>query len=391
MLVDSGEVQSHARPSWDLGDRPPRIAIAHDYLTQQGGAERVALHLADAFPGAPIFTSVFDPEGTFPEFRNHDVRTSGLQRISAFRRDPRRAFPLLARSWADHDLTEFDAVVVSTSGWAHGIAAKSNIPRIVYCHNTPRWLYQTGEYVQNIGERTAVRALRRRLTTWDQAAACRATEYFANSRAVQGRVRACYGIDASFLPPPPGLAPEGPSMRPPESPDPGFMLCIARNRRYKNVKSVIAVAESEPGRELAIVGLSRTDLRDVPDNVSPLGRVSDTELRWLYTHASSLVNMSHEDFGLTPIEANGFGTPAVAIRAAGFLDSVDDGVSGILTPDDSTTSILKALEASTDLKVSEIKRHARRFSPSAFKHRIQTATTSTVRDARSEPRTSLAS
>ena len=42
------------------------IAIAHDYLTQRGGAERVVLAMHRAFPDAPIYTTLYDPEAPSP-------------------------------------------------------------------------------------------------------------------------------------------------------------------------------------------------------------------------------------------------------------------------------------------------------------------------------------
>ena len=60
-------------------------------------------------------------------------------------------------------------------------------------------------------------------------------------------------------------------------------------------------------------------------NVAFVGRTSDAELRWLYANASALVSASYEDFGLTPIEAAAFGTPAALLRWGGFLDSLDEG------------------------------------------------------------------
>ena len=72
------------------------VAIAHDYLTQRGGAERVALAMHQAFPQAPIFTTLYDPEGTFPEFKDADIRVTALNRVGAFRHDHRIALPLLA-------------------------------------------------------------------------------------------------------------------------------------------------------------------------------------------------------------------------------------------------------------------------------------------------------
>ena len=96
----------------------PRIAIAHDYLTQRGGAERVVLSLSRAFPEATIHTLFYEPEQTYPEFRELDIRVSPLNRIGPFRRDPRLAFPLLAPV-ASRLKIDADVVIASSSGWAH--------------------------------------------------------------------------------------------------------------------------------------------------------------------------------------------------------------------------------------------------------------------------------
>ena len=52
----------------DLRPRPidGEIALAHDYLTQRGGAERVVLRSSVPFPDAPLYTSFYDAAGTFP-------------------------------------------------------------------------------------------------------------------------------------------------------------------------------------------------------------------------------------------------------------------------------------------------------------------------------------
>ena len=39
-----------------------RVAIAHDYLNQYGGAERVLEALHSLYPAAPVFTSIYDAE-----------------------------------------------------------------------------------------------------------------------------------------------------------------------------------------------------------------------------------------------------------------------------------------------------------------------------------------
>lgn len=40
-----------------------KIAIAHDYLIQMGGAERVVEVFHHMYPQAPIFTTVFSSNG----------------------------------------------------------------------------------------------------------------------------------------------------------------------------------------------------------------------------------------------------------------------------------------------------------------------------------------
>ncbi len=64
-------------------------------LVQRGGAERAALLLADAFPGAPMYTSLYDAARTFPEFALLDVRTSPLDRVVWFRGHVRAALPFM--------------------------------------------------------------------------------------------------------------------------------------------------------------------------------------------------------------------------------------------------------------------------------------------------------
>lgn len=123
------------------------VALVHDYLTQRGGAERVVLSLRRAFPDAPIYTSLYDPAGTFPEFGAADVQPLPLNLLAPLRRRHRLALGLLAPSFSRLRV-EADVVVCSSSGWAHGTAATGR--KIVYCHAPARWLYQGERY---LGER----------------------------------------------------------------------------------------------------------------------------------------------------------------------------------------------------------------------------------------------
>src|SRR5579875_2926222 len=85
---------SSALDSFD-NDRSVKLALVHDYLTQRGGAERVALAMARAFPGAPLHTTMYEPDRTFPGFAAVDVRTTPLQRAPMLRRSHDWSLPLL--------------------------------------------------------------------------------------------------------------------------------------------------------------------------------------------------------------------------------------------------------------------------------------------------------
>ena len=136
MLGLSGQRVSH--------DEHHPVAIVHDYLTQRGGAERVVLSMLKAFPGAPLYVSVYEPDSTFPEFREVDVRTAGIDRVGLIRRNHRLGLPLYAPTFSRMTVPA-DVAICSSSGWAHGVRTTGR--KIVYCHLEARWLYQTGRYL----------------------------------------------------------------------------------------------------------------------------------------------------------------------------------------------------------------------------------------------------
>lgn len=314
----------------------PSVAIAHDYLTQRGGAERVVLAMARAFPGARIYTTLYHPEGTYPEFADLDIVVTPLNKVPFLRRQHRLALPLLARASSRVEIEE-DIVVVSSSGWAHGFQARG--AKLVYCHSPARWLYLTDEYVGS-GPRArlkaaAMKALHRPLERWDQQAATGADRYLANSTVVRQRIADVYGIDADVLPPPHGVSLEGDRDGIPGiaqwAPD-GYHLVVSRLMPYKNIGQVIAAFAQLPHERLLIVGAGplRDELTAVATpNVRLVQDLTDAQMRWAYAGTTALIAPSREDFGLTPLEAGAFGKPVLALRGGGYLDTVLEDHTGL--------------------------------------------------------------
>ncbi|MEI4272815.1 glycosyltransferase [Klenkia sp. LSe6-5] len=351
-----------------------KVAIAHDYLTQRGGAERVVLSLCRAFPNAAVHTLLFDPKSTFPEFESVDVRVSPLNRVGVIRRNHRLGLPVMPLA-ASLMRIDADVVVASSSGWSHGFAVPNSTKKLVYCHNPPRWVYQTSEYLggsagglANIVARSARTPLRR----WDRAKAATVDLYLANSTVVSKRISCAYGVDAEILFPPVALRAEPRASAGFVANLAGqpFFLCVSRLLPYKNVDRVIGAAERVGVRVVVVgAGPERARLSGlVTGRTSLLSGLSDSELCWLYANCSAVVGASYEDFGLTPIEGAFFGKPAVVLGRGGYLDTVIDGVTGIHVPSpdiaDLAAGMVESLGRPWDS--GSIRAHAERFSEDHF-------------------------
>jgi len=354
----------------------PRVAIVHDYLTQQGGAERVVLALHSAFPDAPVYTSLYAPDTTFPEFADVEIHTSPLNRVALFRKNHRAALPFLAPTFSATHI-DADVVICSSSGWAHGV--HTNGRKLVYCHAPARWLYQTDDYLdgRSPAVRAALHAMRPMLLRWDRRAARSADTYLTNSTYTRDLIQATYGIDAEVLWPPNGVGPDGPQQGV-EGIEPGYFLCVSRLLAYKHVAVVIDAFRNLPEQRLVVVGTGPEEIAlktDLPGNVQCLASVTDSELRWLYTHTRALIAASFEDFGLTPVEAATFGRPTIALRFGGYLETVVDGHTGLFFDHPEPALIARAVQ-SLDTAVIDAERiveHARGFNEERFADRVRLA------------------
>jgi glycosyltransferase involved in cell wall biosynthesis len=330
--------------------------------------------MARAFSDAPVHTSLYDPNGTFPEFGVVDVRTSSLDRIRALRQRHRLALPLLAPTFSAMQI-EADVVVCSSSGWAHGVRTSGR--KIVYCYAPARWLYQSDTYLaaSDQATRAALRLMRLPLRLWDRRAAQSADVYLAISSYSRRLIWDTYQIEAEVLWPPSSIDARG-RQEPIPGLEPGFYLCVSRLLAYKNVDAVLEAFRSLPLERVVIVGRGPEEakLRQVaPPNATFLTNVSDEELRWLYAGARALIAASFEDFGLTPVEAATFGTPSIALRFGGYLDTVIEGETGVFFEAPEPVPIASAVRrlASASMDPRALQEHSRRFAEENFRSRMR--------------------
>jgi glycosyltransferase involved in cell wall biosynthesis len=361
------------------GAAPDRVAIVHERFTELGGSERVVEQLHALWPDATIHTTVADPAALPPGLASADIQTSALQRL--YRGDGRYAhlLPLLPAAMRGLDLSAADMVVCSHHAFANLVRPGAGVPVISYTHTPARWMWDGQMLADEVGGclgRAGLGAFARVHRPVDARAARRAHVIVANSRHVAKRVRRCWGRIADVVPPPVDVERFTPDSRVDRE---DFFLLSGRLVPYKRPQVAVAAAV-RAGVPLVVAGdgRARPAVEAVAGKgVELLGQVDDETLRDLYRRCRALIFPGEEDFGIVPVEAQACGTPILALRAGGVLDSVVEGVTGVFYDPGSVSTEVDALASAMAgfdgdrFQPEAISAHARRFSQAAFRGRFQ--------------------
>jgi len=357
-----------------------RVAIVHDYLTQRGGAERVVLAFHELFPDAPIFTSIYDREGTFPAYRGQDIRTTFMQHLPHSGDAFRGLLMLYPIAFSRLHLEGYDLVLSSSSGWAHGVDAQDAV-HVCYCYTPARWLYLRQSYFGVNGPaptwlRYPLQPALEGLTLWDKRAARRVDHYLTISHASAERVRRYYGRPATVVHGP--IEIDRIAFDPEAEPEtPPYYMTLARLLPYKRIDRAIEACERR-GSRLIVVGSGpgAPGLRRIAGpRVEFREGVSDLELNRLLAGCTGLIQAGDEDFGLAPLEANAAGRPVVAYGVSGALETVVDGETGVLFHEPTPESLGRAMDELENRPWDRqlLRAHAVSFSKERFKGRISQA------------------
>jgi glycosyltransferase involved in cell wall biosynthesis len=352
---------------------PQRVALVHDYLNQYGGAERVLEALHALFPGAPVFTSIYDADAMPAAYRGWDIRTSFMQRLPGWRRHFRRYLPLYPSAFEAFDLSGYDLIISSSSAFAKGIIPPPGALHVCYCHTPMRFAWRTGDYVRREGIGGVQGAILPVLLTyvrlWDAASAPRVDAFVANSGEVAARIRRLYGREATVIPPPVELPPFAP--RPPGD----YYLAGGRLIPYKRLHLAI---EAFNRLRLPLVvfgeGRERAALEAMAGpTIRFTGWVSEDERRALLAGCRAFIFPGEEDFGIAPLEAMAAGRPVIAFAAGGALETVVEGVTGrfFQLPSAAALAAAVAVARCDRYDAAAIRRHAEGFGTDVFLARMQ--------------------
>ncbi|MBA4355818.1 MAG: glycosyl transferase, partial [Novosphingobium sp.] len=169
------------------------------------GGERVLERLLRLYPGADIFTHVYDPAAVSAFIRSHRVTTTFIQKLPGAIRHYQKYLPLMPMALEELDLSGYDLVLSSEAGPAKGVITSPDALHLCYCHSPMRYLWDHyPQYKAMSGRFTqmSMALMFGRLRQWDTASASRPDVIVANSNFIARRIRKSWGRKASVVHPP---------------------------------------------------------------------------------------------------------------------------------------------------------------------------------------------
>lgn len=366
---------------------PWRVAIVHDWLVTNGGAEKVLKGLLEAFPQADLFTLV----DTLPEHQRgwlngHKVTTSFLQRLPLARRYYQHFLPLMPFAIEQLDVEKYDVVISSSHAVAKGVITHPGQTHICYCHTPVRYAWDMKErYLADARFRFApmewlARGVLSRLREWDYFSASQVDHYWANSSNVAARIRKYYQREASVLYPPVAVG----QLQCRDGAKEDYYLAASRLVPYKRLDLIIETFRDLPDRRLVIIGdgPDRERLAKIAQgavNIELLGFCENEVLQDHLARAKGFIFAANEDFGILPLEAQACGTPVIAYGKGGALETVrasrhpdDHEATGLFFEEQTAASLRQAILRFEEHEFLPIacRYNAERFAEGVFWERI---------------------
>jgi glycosyltransferase involved in cell wall biosynthesis len=352
-----------------------KVAIVHYWFTTWRGGEAVVKSIAELFPTADIFTHVADPQIIARHLPGRNVRTTWIAKLPFSRRIAQRYLPFMPMALEARDLREYDLVISSESGPAKGVITRPEALHICYCHSPMRYVWDMYHDYREAAPpvtRALMSPLLHYMRIWDQLSSQRVDHFVANSRFVAQRIRKCYGRDSTVIYPPVNVG----AFRPANSLH-DFYLSVGQLVPYKRIELLVD-AFNKSGLPLKVIGegpMLKVLRKRARPNIEFLGRQPFDVIVESLASCQALVFPGVEDFGIVPLEAMASGRPVIAYARGGALETVVDGVTGILfreqTPESLNEAIGKFQEQQSRFAPAALVAHAKKFSEPRFRQEFQ--------------------
>lgn len=346
-----------------------RIALIHDWLINDAGAEKVLKSIYQLYP-SPIYTLFYDSK-VFKNstFATANIKTSLLQRLpKIFTKYQYYSF-LFPTAIEKFSFSSYDVLLSSSHCVAKGIYKKPRQLHICYCHSPMRYIWDLESlYLKDYGwiKRKLLQLFFKKLRRWDVFSSSRVDYFIANSFFVADRIKKAYERSATVIYPP--VDTDYFSFYADKE---EFYLTASRLVTYKGVEKIVEAFNEMPEKKLVVIGegpRKEAILQIAKKNVEVLGYVSREKLKDYLQKAKAFVFNAVEDFGILPVEAQSTGTPVIALDKGGVKETVISGKTGLFFSKSEVEDIIKAILSFEKEKYDalEIRENALRFSEKRF-------------------------
>ena len=324
-----------------------KVAVVHDWLVTNAGAEKVLRAILELYPDADVFSLVdfLSDEDREAVLSGKHAKTSFIQKLPFAKGHFRNYLPLFPKAIESLDVSVYDLVISSSWAVAKGVKKKERQLHICYCHTPIRYAWDLyDEYTLGLKQpkKFLVQQTLKYIRQWDIKTLNRVDYFIANSAFVAERIKKTYQRDSVVIYPPVDTK----SYTFFEEKE-HFYLTASRLVPYKKTKLIVEAFNKMPDKKLFVIGDGEeyeAIKKIAKSNIVVLGYQDKKTLVGYMQRASAFVYGAVEDFGIVPIEALACGTPVIALNEGGTAETVVDGVNGVHFEKQSTEAICKAVE-----------------------------------------------
>jgi glycosyltransferase involved in cell wall biosynthesis len=357
-----------------------KVAFIQDWLIEKGGSEKLLASMLEIWPSAPIYTLVHHSSGpTATITQGHRVTTSFLQKIPGAKKLYRSLLPFMPIAIEQFDLSGFDIIISNSHAVAKGVLTGPDQLHISMCCTPIRYAWDLQhQYLRESKKDRGLQSWLARLILheirkWDYRTANGVDEFISISNFIARRIWKVYRRESSTIYPPVDVN----DFLLEEKKD-FFYLTASRMVPYKRINLIVEAFSRMPDKKLTVIG-------DGPDfdkikaiatsNITLLGYQPFSVLKEHMQKAKAFIFAAEEDFGIVPVEAQACGTPVIAYRKGGALETIIDGKTGIFFKEQSVESLKEAVQKFEGLgpvwDPRSIRENAERFSKERFQREFQ--------------------
>lgn len=354
-----------------------KVVLLHDWLTGFRGGERVLEVFCEMFPDAPLYTLVYQKGSTTPTIENRKIVSSFLNKIPGIFDSYRKFLPIFPLAANSLKIVEDADLVLSSSHCViKAVKKPKGAKHISYVHSPMRYIYdQFDNYFSDVGlvQKIGAHVCRPYLKMYDYNTNKNVDHFVANAEFVKARINKYYDREAKVINPFVDLK-DFRQLQQNDSVKGDYYLMVTAFAPNKRVDLAVE-AFNELGLPLKIVGGGQQEdlLKEMAKpNIEFLGNVSREEVVGLMGGAKAFIFPGVEDFGITPLESMAAGTPIIAYRAGGVLETLNDKVALFFDKDDKETliSAIKSFNPQ-NFKREDLFARAEDFSKERFRREME--------------------